>query len=185
MNRLTIENDGQYLPMVLCTVGRDGKVDDCDGCADYCKEQDARDNRCPGCAIQACFDRLGVYEDAGYTPEQIQNFDALYLKKCQEVNDLRKRMQWIPVTERLPKNGTRALVTFEDGFVAATDYYCNGWDLWADSGDVVAWMPLPEKYREETKTVERPKVERIIIDDVSGKRAVEIVKAGEAGWANS
>lgn len=33
----------------------------------------------------------------------------------------------------------------------------------------------------ETKTVERPKVERIIIDDVSGKRAVEIVKAGETG----
>lgn len=94
MNRLTIENDGQYLPMALCTVGRDGKVDDCDGCADYCEEQDVRDNRCPGCAIQACFDRLGAYEDTGYTPEQIQNFDALYLEKCQEVNALRERMRW-------------------------------------------------------------------------------------------
>lgn len=60
-----------------------------------------------------------------------------------------KPRQWIPVTKRLPENGTRALVTFEDGFVAATDYYGNGWDLWADSGDVIAWMPLPEPYREE------------------------------------
>lgn len=96
--------------------------------------------------------KLMEYEDAGYTPEQIRNFDEMYLKKCREVNDLRKRMQWIPVTERLPKNETRALVTFEDGFVAATEYYDNGWDLWADSGDVVAWMPLPEPYREEGET---------------------------------
>lgn len=96
-----------------------------------------------------CMKRLAAYEDAGYTPEQVRNFDEMYLKKCREVNALRERMRWIPVTERLPKNGTRALVTFEDGFVAATDYYGNGWDLWADSGDVIAWMPLPEPHREE------------------------------------
>lgn len=102
MSRLTIENDGQYLPMALCTVGHDGKVDDCDGCADYCEEQDVRDNRCPGCAVQACFDRLGVYEDAGYAPEQIRNFDEMYLEKCREVNDLRKR---------IPKNNMLAQPT--------------------------------------------------------------------------
>lgn len=63
MERITIEKDGQFVPKALCTIGRDGQVDDCDGCIDYCKQQDIRDNRCPGCAIQECFDRLGVYED--------------------------------------------------------------------------------------------------------------------------
>ncbi len=125
--------------------------------------------------IWAVIMKLKEYEDTGCTPEQIREFDALYLEKCQEVNELRKRMQWIPATERLPENGTRALVTFEDGFVAATDYYSNGWDLWAGSGDVIAWMPLPELYRGAAK---RPKIEQIIIDDAAGKRAVEIAKAG-------
>lgn len=65
---------------------------------------------------------------------------------------LREQMQWIPARKRLPENGARVLVTFEDGFVAATDYYGNGWDLWADSGDVIAWMPSPEPYHPEPES---------------------------------
>lgn len=85
----------------------------------------------------------------------------LYKRKYKEAWDElsveREKHKWIPVKERLPKNGTRVLVTFEDGFVAAADYYGNGWDLWADSGDVIAWMPLPEAYHPEPKaTASKP-----------------------------
>lgn len=73
MDRLTVDKDGQFVPIALCTIGRDGKVDICDGCIDYCTKQDIRDNRCTGCAIQDCFDRLGTYEVTGFTPEQIHN----------------------------------------------------------------------------------------------------------------
>ena len=57
---------------------------------------------------------------------------------------------WIPVGEKLPEKGQTALCSFDDGFVA-TATYCeddgdDGWALWQDSGEVVAWMPLPQAY---------------------------------------
>lgn len=54
---------------------------------------------------------------------------------------------WIPVTERLPdKENKKYVVTLDDGEVE------NRWWLgcfWVESvGRVVAWMPLPEPYKE-------------------------------------
>ena len=57
---------------------------------------------------------------------------------------------WIPVSERLPKCNPRygeeyVLVCMDDGFVATTTYVENeGFELWAESGEVTYWMPLPE-----------------------------------------
>lgn len=61
MERLTVKDDGHYAPRMLCSVNRFGEVDDRDSCAEYCNEVLSCENG--GCAIQACFDRLGAYEN--------------------------------------------------------------------------------------------------------------------------
>lgn len=61
MERLTVEDNGHYVPRMLCSVDRFGGVDDRDSCAEYCGEVRSCENG--GCVIQACFDRLGVYEN--------------------------------------------------------------------------------------------------------------------------
>lgn len=63
--------------------------------------------------------------------------------------------RWIPVTERLPETDESGyayvMVCMDDEFVAATDYTRGeGFGLWVESGDVVAWMPLPEPYSPES-----------------------------------
>lgn len=83
---------------------------------------------------------LKKYEDTGLTP--------------QEIMDGKMLTGWIPVEERLPKTEdgyAHVMVSMDDGFVCTTDYTDNdGFELWADSGEVLAWMPLPESYRPES-----------------------------------
>ena len=72
MEKLVIEDgyfEDSYMPKALCSVGRDGEVDDCDACSEYCKD---RDGECSGCAINECFKRLAEYEKTNLTPQQIQ-----------------------------------------------------------------------------------------------------------------
>ena len=67
--------------------------------------------------------------------------------------------QWIPCSERLPEllYGTYAVTVIDDGeYIETAARYCEG--KWWDDGffehenkDVIAWMPLPEPYREEHK----------------------------------
>ena len=57
--------------------------------------------------------------------------------------------RWIPCSERLPEDEGEYLVSFDDGFIATTGYYEGDFELWADAGEPLAWMPLPEEYREE------------------------------------
>lgn len=58
-----------------------------------------------------------------------------------------KENEWIPVEERLPEEDGLYLCSFDDGFIASVDYISgNGFMLWVDSGEVNAWMPLPEPY---------------------------------------
>ena len=57
-----------------------------------------------------------------------------------------KSLQWIPCSERLP---------FDAGYYLTTTTYnevfCDYWNLneWNRTGQVIAWMPLPEPYRED------------------------------------
>ena len=82
----------------------------------------------------------------------------------------RPRGRWIPVTERLPEENGMYLVTMTEkakaeelGFdldeieVSKMRYNSNGWQLprhipsWINEvvkDEVIAWMPLPEPYRE-------------------------------------
>ena len=62
---------------------------------------------------------------------------------------------WIPCNERLPDENGLYLIQFEDKFFMVVDFYNGLWNASKygqeysfASNDVVAWMPLPEPYRE-------------------------------------
>ena len=57
---------------------------------------------------------------------------------------------WIPVTERLPEVGQRVLAQQKDGSSRACRCIDGGHLAWFYA-DTVAWMPLPEPYKEVTK----------------------------------
>lgn len=71
-----------YMPKELCSIGRDGKVDDCDTCPEYCKDVAGI---CSDCAINMCFKRLAEYEKTGLSPQQLVEIDKLYQGKCEEL----------------------------------------------------------------------------------------------------
>lgn len=61
MERLTTKiEDKNFIPTALCSTGRDGEVDDIDGCKEYC---DQCKEECSECAIQKCFNKLAEYEN--------------------------------------------------------------------------------------------------------------------------
>ena len=67
--------------------------------------------------------------------------------------------RWIPCSERLPKYGKTVLITNAKGNVSYGRF--RGVEFWKEDGDscwtwkkntiehVLAWMPLPEPYKEE------------------------------------
>lgn len=60
------------------------------------------------------------------------------------------QLQWIPVFERLPNNRSEVIVSVNDGGIYTTsDWYSDAFGFYAYGKDVVAWMPLPEPYKEE------------------------------------
>ena len=60
--------------------------------------------------------------------------------------------RWIPVTEKLPEDDGYYFVTFQRNLLTRTEQYTSisefREDSWTEFGHVVAWMPLPEPYRE-------------------------------------
>ena len=69
-------------------------------------------------------------------------------------------MDWIPVTERLPDKNGKYLCSIQSNFkrkkimrISTTDFESgiNRWspDCMAFKDRVIAWMPLPEPYKED------------------------------------
>ena len=62
--------------------------------------------------------------------------------------------RWIPCSERLPKEGENVLVclenkTYDIAFYSTKDCsWLSSLDEWCYSRSVIAWMPLPEPYKE-------------------------------------
>ena len=77
----------------------------------------------------------------------------------QRIEKMPKVGEWIPCSERLPEDIKTVLVTIEESKEPMLGWYGNkfGWRIvaaeFANIKDftVLAWMPLPELYKEETK----------------------------------
>ena len=76
------------------------------------------------------------------------------------VTPTRKKEEWIPCSERLPENNGVYLVTIifdidetESGRDVTKAYFCSQSKKWKyfSNDDVIAWMPLPEPYKAESK----------------------------------
>ena len=55
---------------------------------------------------------------------------------------------WVPVSERLPSVEDAYIIQLDDGYIATAEFIAGEFALWADSGEVVAWMPKPAQYVE-------------------------------------
>ena len=70
-----------------------------------------------------------------------------------------KPNKWIPVSERYPTDTSKSyLVCYEDGCITIEDLYFgfdfdgNGYPFFSEMElGVVAWMPLPEPYKQEVE----------------------------------
>ena len=71
-------------------------------------------------------------------------------KECGKILNDKLQTRWIPVSEGLPEAGQRVLVT--DKFEAVTTaLYFGKSPFWREM--VVAWMPLPQAYKESEDNV--------------------------------
>ena len=83
-------------------------------------------------------------KDKSVTPNDIMRFPSA-----------QSEQRWIPVTERLPEESERYLISAFDGVWRRTTIaqYQPRYKAWTMTGrmaywKVVAWMPLPEPYKE-------------------------------------
>ena len=96
--------------------------------------------------------KLKDLEDAGLHPKSAEAIDWLYLQKCKEVNELRKKTKWISVEKRLPEREYDTVLCKTDKnhyFVAVynKEYGFRTGDI-CEEGEVTDWMPLPERSSE-------------------------------------
>lgn len=96
--------------------------------------------------LSEAMEKLAEFEEKEKCGEWL---DAIELAKIAIALQSQK---WIPVSERLPEDNTDVIVCFYSGIVTEMRYWENGnfqgiYEHTTKS--IVAWMPLPEPYREE------------------------------------
>lgn len=95
---------------------------------------------------QRAIDRLTKHLEWGWSEETV---DAIGMG----IHAL-KETQWIPCSERLPENAMNVIAQFSSGTVTELRYAGNGifegiYDY--STKVIIAWMPLPEPYKEKTE----------------------------------
>lgn len=90
--------------------------------------------------------------DLGFT--DIENYTCKDGEKMREAIKALEQDQWIPVSERLPEEEQRVIVTLDNGDVLEALYGYGEWALTSEDGyvdldglEVIAWMPLPDPYK--------------------------------------
>lgn len=101
--------------------------------------------------IQTCIELLPSAQP--FTEEQIQTMQELESAQLEKAYELGKadRPKWIPVSERLPENGEKVLcqtITKKGQINMVIGFY--DFERWCCgmNSNVIAWMPLPEPYKE-------------------------------------
>lgn len=96
-----------------------------------CESKECYKDECKGRLYKRCFDLQWIYDLPSVTPQQTR---------------------WIPVSKELPEENIHVLCQFYMGGMAEC-YHAHG--VWHIVGgyriscdEVVAWMPLPETYKE-------------------------------------
>lgn len=123
--------------------------------------------------VRKRLEELKPYEDTDLTPQQIKDMQFCLREKSRECAELRMELQklknkkndgWIPVEERLPEVSRKIEedadcpeynVTIQGAEKSTTLKYSPADSTWFDDSGfiypVVAWQPLPETYRPESK----------------------------------
>lgn len=89
---------------------------------------------------QELVDRLAMYEDR------------------EDAKDTNALSKWIPCSERLPENAMNVIAQFSSGTVTELGYVGNGIfeGIYEYSTKVIiAWMPLPEPYKQNDEGAEK------------------------------
>lgn len=92
--------------------------------------------------------------DALKTIKSIQSADFNSIETIQKwIDDAPTINQWIPVSERLPEVGQDVIISVANGYLTWGCLYDVGY-YWSclysliPKDRVIAWMPLPEPYKE-------------------------------------
>ena len=105
---------------------------------------------------QAAIDALEEYADRLQMVDWKENpgvpYKAYALNWCiNTIRDLpsaQPEPRWTPCSERLPEALEEVLVTSKHGYVYTSRIVHGEFEY---GGEVIAWMPLPEPYKEETE----------------------------------
>lgn len=87
------------------------------------------------------------YTNYSYCEDCLRKGLKLLKEQKKDLPSTQPEQRWIPVGERLPEIAGWYLTTGEDGEVYMD--YCDDW--YRLRASVIAWMPLPEPYKEENK----------------------------------
>lgn len=108
----------------------------------------SRINYCPLC--RAVLGTNAYYGDGTVVCNECDFHFAVI--ECEEKEqDVEEETRWIPCNERLPEDNTDVIVCFYSGTVTEMRYWGNGifQGIYEHTTKViVAWMPLPEPYKE-------------------------------------
>lgn len=100
-----------------------------------------------GGLVNDCISRQAAIDGkitAVISGQAIEAIPESYIKKL----PLAQPQRWIPMSERMPENGHYYLWCSNGGNVQS-DYYWDGFENGQKYGyTIVAWMPLPEPYKE-------------------------------------
>ena len=103
--------------------------------------------------------KLMEYEDTGLSPEEVEEVNKFEGSNGQKWLLEIAKHRWIPVSERLPEDGTY-LCTL-DGELCGIDEPFTGMcgienGKWDEEGCVIAWQPLPAPYKGELNPKDPP-----------------------------